>query len=77
MIHPTKAAAVLLTSIALGGCWNGDNDSINLGNVSIGQQMIDLKKALDSGAVTQEEYGRLKQTLLSLDTVCEKTNNEQ
>jgi hypothetical protein len=60
--------AVLLTS----GCWNGYNHSIDLGAVSIGQQMIDLKTALEQQAITQQEYDRLKQALMVIDGSCEQ-----
>ena len=36
-------------------------------NVSIGQQLIDLKKARDSGAITQREYEQ--QTKRVIDSV--------
>ncbi|MCK7498221.1 MAG: SHOCT domain-containing protein [Comamonadaceae bacterium] len=32
--------------------------------VSQGQELIDLKKALDSGAITKDEYDRLRQKAL-------------
>jgi hypothetical protein len=67
-------ATILLFST---GCWNGENTSINLGTVSIGQQLIDLKRALDEGAMTQEEYDQTKQTLLKLNSVCQNTDQEE
>ena len=33
-------------------------------NVTIGQQLIDLKKAHDSGALSDKEYARLKEQLI-------------
>jgi hypothetical protein len=65
-----KALPLAASLLLAGGCWNGDNDSINLGNVSLGQQMIDLKAALEQGAISRAEYDRLKGTLLSIDSVC-------
>lgn len=32
-----------------------------------GQQLIDLKKALDTGAMTQDEYERERQRILKAD----------
>ena len=37
----------------------GGGKNINY-NTTIGQEFIDLKQALDSGAITQEEYDELK-----------------
>ncbi len=64
-------AAVLLCVGLLGGCFNGDNDTIRLGDVSIGQQMIDLQRAVEQGALTQEEFERVKAVLISFDADCE------
>jgi len=33
-------------------------------NVSVGQQLIDLKKAKDSGAISQKEWEQQKQNLI-------------
>jgi len=63
------ALALLLTA----GCWNGGNKAISLGDVSVGQQLIDLKRALDEGAMTEDEYVKTKATLLELNNVCENT----
>lgn len=70
------ACTLLLTLVLLGGCWNGGNTSVGLGDVSVGQQMIDLKRALDEGAMTAEEYEETKRTLLKLNNLCENTEGE-
>jgi hypothetical protein len=63
------AVAVVMTLLA-GGCWNGGNHSYHLGDVSLGQQLIDLKAALDQGAVDPEEYARMKEAITALSTGC-------
>jgi hypothetical protein len=64
--------AVLTGLIAsLAACWNGDNDVINLGDVSFGQQMIDLQAALEAGAINQQEYDETRAKFLSLMKGCE------
>ncbi len=69
--------ALLIVLISMHwGCWNKGNEHINLGSVSIGQQMIDLQSALEAGAMTQAEYDQTKQTLLSINTVCEAAREE-
>lgn len=72
--------AKLLVIACLGlvtiGCWNGRNTHMSLGDVSIGQQMIDLKAALDQGAMTKTEYNKVRLALLAIDGVCENTNSD-
>lgn len=63
---------IAVGALICAGCWNGGNNSVHLGNVSIGQQMIDLKAALEQQAITQEEYDRLKNALMVLDQACEE-----
>ena len=53
MIRTVMLTLVIVIST---GCWNGENQSIHLGDVSLGQQLIDLKAALDADALTQDEY---------------------
>lgn len=69
----TPVLAALL--LVLAGCWNGENVHVKLGDVSLGQQLMDLKTAQESGALTEEEYATLKAQLLALGALCE--NNEQ
>ena len=52
------------------GCWNGENQSIHLGDVSLGQQLIDLKGALDADALTQDEYDTAHALLLGGANLC-------
>ena len=59
---------------ALSGCWNGGNTHVSLGDVSIGSQLVDLKTALDEGAISQEEFEETKRTLLGLNSLCENTD---
>lgn len=56
--------------VLLAGCYNGDVNNIRLGDVSLGQQLIDLKSALDGGAMSQTEYDAAKASLLALSTAC-------
>ena len=67
--------AVIFMAI-LTGCWNGGNTRVSLGDVSLGEQLIDLKLALESDAMTQEEYEVVRQSLLSLGALCEGTEAE-
>ncbi len=64
----TISALILL----LGGCWNGT--AISLGDASLGQQLIDLKRALDEGAINEEEFEQTKADLLDLVKHCDTFN---
>ncbi len=63
----TLAVAVLVAlAVELGGCGGGGAEvHQNLTTVSQGQQLTDLKRALDEGAITQDEYDRLQRKILS------------
>ena len=66
-----KILFLLLLVPFLQGCWNADNArEIHFGDVTIGKQMIDLKLALEEGAITDDEHAQLKQALLSLVSSC-------
>lgn len=57
--------------LALTGCWNENiQTSVRMGDVSVGQQLIDLKRALDEEAVSAAEYEELRTALMSLADVC-------
>jgi hypothetical protein len=72
-----KSLGIVAVLFVLSGCWNGGNTSVRLGDVSIGQQLIDLKRALDEGAMSQSEYDDTKQSLLLLNNLCENTETEE
>jgi hypothetical protein len=51
--------------LALGGCGGGDADTqIHNTTVSKGQALIDIKKAYDTGALSQSEYDRERRRIL-------------
>jgi hypothetical protein len=55
--------ASLAVLVTLGGC--GGNEVVRpTVNVSIGQQLIDLKTALNSGAISQSEYESQRSKLI-------------
>ena len=49
----------------MAGCWNG-RAAINFGDKSLGEQLIDLKKAMDEGAISEEEFVKTKADMLAL-----------
>jgi hypothetical protein len=52
---------------ALGELWRGADVRTTTTTVSVGQQLIDLKKACDSGSVTQAEYAALELARLRIE----------
>ncbi|NMC73794.1 MAG: hypothetical protein GYA56_05455 [Geobacteraceae bacterium] len=56
---------LLLTGVSIAGCCGPgggakvENRSITT-TKSLGEQLMDLKKAYESGAITESEYGELK-----------------
>jgi hypothetical protein len=67
--HVIQAMLALSAILLFGGCVGG----LNLGggaktevrNPTLGQQLIDLQKARDSGAITPAEYEAKKAELMS------------
>jgi hypothetical protein len=61
--------ALLLLSVAgclsIGGGSDTTSTTSTVVQPTIGQQLVDLKKALDTGAVSKEEYETLRQRILS------------
>ena len=52
-----------------------NNSTNTIINPTTGQELIDLKQALDSGAITQEEYDELKLKIIErLDAPMDSTN---
>lgn len=61
---------LLLGVLALAGCWNGENMNVRLGDVSLGQQLIDLQRSLEAGAIDDAEYAELRATLMATADLC-------
>ena len=65
----SSTIAVLASSIALAGaipgCGGGSAEMKPVtSTTATGQQLVDLKKALDAGAITQDQYEREKARIL-------------
>lgn len=68
-----KALVLVAALVPMAGCWNGNpTTNIDLGSVSFGQQLIDLKAAYEQGAMNEEEYQRLRSAIVSLEHVLTK-----
>jgi hypothetical protein len=57
-------ATILLAGGMLAACSSTEVVAPTM-NVSIGQQLIDLKKARDSGAISQAEWDQQKQRIIN------------
>jgi len=58
------ALSVILTSLALPACV-GIGGTVNNHRPTAGQELIDLKAALDKGVITQAEYDQKKAQILA------------
>lgn len=63
--------AITISMTGMSGCHAGDISNTSLGDVSVGQQLLDLKAAYDQGAISEDEYTQAKQKFLSLLEGCE------
>ncbi|MEM9254833.1 MAG: SHOCT domain-containing protein [Pseudomonadota bacterium] len=57
------AVLVLALSASLAGCGSSTETTVE-NKETKGQQLMDLKEALDTGAITQEEYEELRERVL-------------
>jgi hypothetical protein len=61
-------ATMAVFPLALVSCGGGGADadmSTEVRTTTVGQELTDLKKALDSGAINQTEYERQRQLILN------------
>ena len=71
------AAALITATLTFSGCWNGDVTNVRLADISLGQQLIDLKRALEEEAISQQEYEATREKLISLYAICESGAEEE
>jgi len=59
---------ILSSVVLLSACGGGDSDnSLQATTVSRGQELIDLQKAYESGAISEKEYKDQKEQILDKD----------
>lgn len=57
------AATVLASTLLLAGCGGGDS-TIKAETTTTGQQLLDLKKAYEAGALSEKEYKEQREKIL-------------
>lgn len=57
------AATVLASTLLLTGCGGGDS-TIKAETTTTGQQLLDLKKAYEAGALSEKEYKEQREKIL-------------
>jgi hypothetical protein len=62
LVGPALCGLLLLGAVACGG--GGADVRSEVSTTTTGQQLMDLKKALDSGAMTQKEYDQERKKIL-------------
>ena len=63
MLFRLIIVALLFSSCAMDMSSQNNNRTTEI-HTTRGQELIDLKKALDKGAITQEEYEELKEKIM-------------
>lgn len=57
-------ALMLGMSVTVTGCGRSAKATTNVSTVSAGQQLTDLQKAYESGAITEKEYNKKREQIL-------------
>ena len=68
MMSRCLLVCTLTACAALAGCGSSSRANVTVTGtttVSTGQELIDLKRALDEGAISQRDYDKVRQILLS------------
>lgn len=66
ILRIARAAALGLIVISFAACGGGGAESkTDIKTTTLGQELSDLKKALDDGAINQKDYDRQKKKILS------------
>ncbi len=58
----TITAVAFVAAVLAGGC--ASDEPLTTANVSLGQQLIDLKDAHDKGALSDKEYKKARENII-------------
>ena len=67
---------IFLVPLLVACVQENNSRNISLGDVTVGQQLIDLKVAYDSDAISQSEYGQIKDNLIAASRMCASEEEE-
>ena len=58
-------AGLILLAALVGGCCGGGGSQVQntTKTTTLGQELTDLKRAYDAGAITEEQYNKMKQDI--------------
>ena len=62
------AFCILFLTSCASSLFSVDKTDVTNINTTVGEELIDLKKALDAGAITEEEYNEMKGKILERDS---------
>ena len=66
-----RVFAVVALTFLMSGCFNDyESELVNEVHVSLGEQLLDLKKAQDAGVISDEEFSATKERLLESAAMC-------
>jgi hypothetical protein len=64
-------SVLLLLILLMSACIQENNPrTVSLGDISIGQQLLDLKSALDAKAISEAEYQAVKEDVIASAKFC-------
>lgn len=66
-VMKTAVAALAMAVILLGAGCGGADVRTQTTTTTTGQELLDLKKAYDSGVITEKEYERKREEILERD----------
>ena len=61
----TRTIVLILMAGTLGACMFHGGDPKYVSTTTLGQELSDLKSALDSGAITEPEYRAMKEKIMN------------
>ena len=64
MPHNIALKGIIVSCLLMLTACGGGGADVQTTNVSVGQELTDLKTALDSGAISQQEYNEQREKIL-------------